>query len=118
MLTQIQIPEPQAAVLVACPRPRAVALPVPALTDPSPRTVSTPEVSLSARWSTGMRGFGFARVERVQRPAGYVAAARVAAPAGILGSGTNGNTGNKKHHQQDEQYLTARRGPVTWRPPH
>jgi hypothetical protein len=30
-------------------------------------------------------------------------------------TGTNGNTGVT---QQDKQYLTARRGPVTWRPPH
>lgn len=68
---------------------------------------------MSMRWSAGTRGFGFAAVERVERPAGYAAAARVNG-AGIVGNGTNGNTSSK----QDQQHLTDRRGPVTWRPPH
>jgi hypothetical protein len=128
MLTQIQIPEPQAALLAACPRPRTSVQRMinPSVINPSPLTpsapvltvssaglVSTPEVSMSMRWSAGTRGFGFAVVERVERPAGYASAARVNG-AGIVGNGTNGNTSSK----QDQQHLTDRRGPVTWRPPH
>ncbi|HET9172658.1 MAG TPA: hypothetical protein VFN97_24745 [Actinospica sp.] len=115
MLTQIQLPEPQAALLAACPRPRAVAPSVSVLTAPSvvPATViAMPVVSLSARWFEGTPGFGAVaaeRVERAPRPVGYVA-------AGIVGKGSNGIS--RKQDQQDKQHLTARRGPVTWRPPH
>ena len=75
------------------------------------RAVPTPVVSMSARWFEGTRDFGAAaveRVERVERPVGYAA-------AGVVGKGSNGTS--RKQHQQDTQHLTARRGPVTWRPP-
>ena len=118
MLTQIQIPEPQAALLAACPRPRAATPSVLSLTVPSRSSVlttamPTPVVSMSARWFDGTRGFGAAaveRVERVERPAGHVA-------AGIVGTGVNGTSRNDQQDKQHKQYLTARRGPVTWRPP-
>jgi hypothetical protein len=56
------------------------------------------------------RAFGFASVER---PARYAAAARPSG-AGIVGDAATGTTSDK----QDQQHLTNRRGPVTWRPPH
>ena len=34
----------------------------------------------------------------------------------LVATGANGS--NNGTQQQDKQYLTARRGPVTWRPPH
>ena len=117
MLTQIQIPEPQAALLVACSRPHALA----------PSSVASPLMSSSPAWagvvrlgavselrrrpvSERPRTFGFAAATRA---VGYAAAPRVIG-AGALGNGTAGTTSSK----QDQQHLTDRRGPVTWRPPH
>ncbi|HTJ66913.1 MAG TPA: hypothetical protein VL551_05230 [Actinospica sp.] len=115
MLTQIQLPEPQAAVLAACPRPRAVA---PSTALPQLSASSSPAWSGEVRLGSVVeerrreRGVGSA-VDT--RPVGYASAARVIA-AGIVvsGFGTNGMTSSKKQ----DQHLTARRGPVTWRPPH
>lgn len=128
MLTQFQIPEPQAALLAACPRPRAV-VPAPAL---APSAVSPLMPSSSPAWAgsvrtgvatatrvvaeerlagltaEGMRGFAFSAATR---PVGYAAATRV------IGAGVVGN-GSTSKDQQDKQHLTDRRGPVTWRPPH
>ncbi|HWG24716.1 hypothetical protein [Actinospica sp.] len=128
MLTQIQIAEPQAAVLAACPRPRAVTPAVlsnrvlsPLMPSSSPAWVgvvrlgAVSEVRRGRLMAERTRAFGFAAATR---PAGYAAAARVIG-AGVVGSGSgsNGTTGSKKD-QQDKQHLTDRRGPVTWRPPH
>lgn len=123
MLTQFQIPEPQAAVLAACPRPRALAAtPVLMPTVPMPSVPSrlvwagVSRLGAVAEERRGLvaertRAFGFASVER---PVRYAAVARPVG-AGILGGdGTTGTTSNK----QDQQHLTNRRGPVTWRPPH
>ena len=125
MLTQIQLPEPQAAVLAACPRPRAVIL-------ASVNAVSTPQVSMStqrprAQWpqpQSAPIAAAPARVVRLGATAGErpVAAERPAYAAAVVvgevrgsGFGTNGFSGKT---QQDKQHLTDRRGPVTWRPPH
>ena len=124
MLTQIQIAEPQAAVLAACPRPRALTSAVPSLSPLMPSTSparvgvvrlgAVSEVRRGRLMAERTRAFGVVAATR----AGYAAAPRVIA-AGVVGSGngTNGSTGSKKD-QQDKQHLTDRREPVTWRPPH
>jgi len=125
MLTQIQLTEPQAALLAACPRPRAVV-------SASVLTVSTPEVSMSTQrpwtqWpqpqSAPVLAAAPVRVARlgavaVERPAASGRPAYAAAVAGVIGGegviGANGFTSSKQH----KQHLTDRRGLVTWRPPH
>jgi hypothetical protein len=148
MLTQFQIIQRQAALLAACPRPRALALsgintlsasavttlPVPSV--PSawshsapisgaafPRVPGLGAVAVEPRRSpsgNGPRSFGFGGAERpaaaVRPRAGFAALAAEGYGNGTdMTTGTNGSNNVK---QQDEQYLTARRGPVTWRPPH
>ncbi|MBR7830078.1 hypothetical protein KDK95_27495 [Actinospica sp. MGRD01-02] len=122
MLTQFQIPEPQAALLAACPRPRAVAPSAVSPLTPSSSPAWAGSVRLGVATVTrvvaeerpaglaghGMRAFAFSTATR---PAGYAAAARV------FGAGVVGN-GSTSKDQQDKQHLTDRRGTVTWRPPH
>jgi hypothetical protein len=124
MLTQFQIPEPQAALLAACPRPRAVVQAPSAVSPLMPSSCSAwagsvrlgvatatravAEERLAGLTGQGMRAFAFSAATR---PAGYAAAARV------FGAGGVGN-GSTSKDQQDKQHLTDRRGPVTWRPPH
>jgi hypothetical protein len=118
MLTQFQTIETQAAVLAACPRPRALAMSVsasPVITRPAPSVPSawSSFAQTFAVMSAHVSGLGaFAEVERPdasERPMpGYA--------FGIGEGRTNGNTGSTK--QQDQKNLTARREPVTWRPPH
>lgn len=126
MLTQYQTTEPQAALLAACPRPRALALvlPVPSVFAP----VAPVATAASASWATAPIAALPLGSER-----------RQGSVAGFDGSGVNGNgvsgsgtgvegTDGKGYariamagpNQQDKQYkqhLTARREPVTWRPP-
>ena len=112
MLTQIQIPEPQAALLAACPRPRAVApssVLMPLMPSSSPAWVGV--VRLGAVVEEPRRGFAASGTSGF----GYAAAVRVVATAGTVGTGNGNGTASK---QQDKQHLTNRREPVTWRPPH
>jgi hypothetical protein len=111
MLTQIQIPEPQAALLAACPRPRAVAPSalMPLMPSSSPAWVGVVRLGAVAE----ERRRGFAAAASGTRGFGYAAAARVV--AGTVGNGNGNGTASK---QQDKQHLTSRREPVTWRPPH
>ena len=118
MLTQFQIIERQSALLAACPRPRTLAL---SAANTSGSTLSARFVtvlsapSVSSAWShSAPISFGFGVDERpamAKRPAtvGYAGASLPVA------TGTNGSNNGT---QQNKQYLTARRGPVTWRPPH
>ena len=112
MLTQIQIPEPQAALLAACPRPRAVAPSalMPLMPSSSPAWVGVVRLGAVAE----ERRRGFAAAASGTRGFGYAAAARVVV-AGTVGNGNGNGTASK---QQDKQHLTTRREPVTWRPPH
>jgi hypothetical protein len=127
MLTQFQIIERQSALLAACPRPRTLALSAANTsgmntsgTDTSGSTLSARFVtvlsapSVSSAWShSAPISFGFGVDERpamAKRPAtvGYAGASL---PVATGSNGSNNGT------QQNKQYLTARRGPVTWRPP-
>ena len=103
MTTQFQIPEPQAALLAACPRPRAVvpSASMPLMPSSSPAWVGV--VRLGAVAEERDRGFA---ASGTRRGFGY-------AVAGIVGNGST----STRQDQQDKQHLTARRGPVTWRPP-
>jgi hypothetical protein len=95
MTTQFPITEPQAALLAACPRPRAVApsASMPLMPSSSPAWVGVARLGAVAEERNG--GFGYA-------------------VAGIVGNGST----STRQDQQHKQHLTARRGPVTWRPPH
>ena len=138
MLTQFQMAEPQAAILAACPRPRALVF--------APAVLSTTEAttawSFPAPIAAPARRLGSA--ESV-RPFGFVGSAGLepsAGPAGIeaeagLGYGARGfvtavasgtavdrpanapagMNGINLQDKQHKQHLTARREPVTWRPP-
>ena len=127
MTTQFQIPEPQAALLAACPRPRTLALSGMNTSgidtsgmntggsNTSGSTLSASFVtalsapSVSSAWShRAPIFFGFGVDER-PAAVGYAGASLPVA------TGTNGSNNGT---QQNKQYLTARRGPVTWRPPH
>jgi hypothetical protein len=146
MLTQIQTTERQVALLAACPRPRALAF-VPASsaitasviansvpTNPvSPRlvttTVSAASVPSSA-WShlAPISAAAFARVPGFGAMAEYAVFAPrpmsgVRMEAGVRRDGEglfglNRENGTTSSKQQDQKHLTARREPVTWRPPH
>jgi hypothetical protein len=140
MLTQFQIIEPQAAILVACPRPRALAtVPAAEWSHSAPivaqvrrvgsaeavrpsgygipgavvsgSVVSGAEVSGSVVSGSGVAGYGVTRV--------LTDAVRVELRGGNGFAGT-GMAGSKQRdpQKQNPQHLTARRGPVTWRPPH
>ena len=136
MLTQFQMTESQAAILAACPRPRALVF--------APATPSTAKAT--AVWSFPVPIAASARrlgsVESV-RPFGFVGLAGLEPSAGLagveaearLGYGARGSVtavasgkavdgpanapiSMNGITQQDKQHLTARREPVTWRPPH
>jgi hypothetical protein len=146
MLTQIQTTERQVAFLAACPRPRALAL-VPAasvianpvltnsvLTNPvSASHVATTAHALSmpSEWSqfAPISAAAFARVPGFgAMAAGYAvfvprpkAGVRMDAAERRDGEGyvgLNREHGTTSSKQQDQKNLTARREPVTWRPPH
>jgi hypothetical protein len=104
MTTQFPITEPQAALLAACPRPRAVApsASMPLMPSSSPAWVGVVRLGAVAEERNG----GFA-ASSTRRGFGY-------AVAGIVGNGST----STRQDQQHKQHLTARRGPVTWRPPH
>lgn len=106
MTTQFQIPEPQAALLAACPRPRAVVPSASTPLMPSSRPAWVGVVRLDAVAVVEERSAGFA-ASGTRRGFGY-------AVAGIVGNAST----STRQDQQDKQHLTARRGPVTWRPPH
>ena len=140
MLTQIQTIERQVALLAACPRPRALAF-VPAAsvlttsviahpmsTSPVTTSVSAPSVPsawshvapISAAASARVPGFGAMAgypvfVPRPLAGVGTDAAARL---DGEGFAGLNRENGSTSSKQQDQKNLTARREPVTWRPPH
>lgn len=120
MLTQFETTETQAALIAASPRPRALAL-----STSAPVVTTLPVPSVPSEWS---------RPALAERPAACYASVVLTAMAGVPmdfatvgGNGTgsarliaealgNGNTSSTK--QQDQKHLTARREPVTWRPPH
>lgn len=111
MTTQFQIPEPQAALLVACPRPRAVVPSASMPLMPSSRPAWVGAVRLGAVAVAEERVRGFA-ASGTRRGFGY-------AVAGIVGNASVGNgSTSTKQDPQHKQHLTARREPVTWRPPH
>jgi len=139
MLTQFETTETQAALLAAYPRPRALA---PCTTAPTSSVTTMPAPSVPSEWSrfapisaaVSARVSGLRVFAEVERPAACYASVVLTAMAGVRadfttvgGNGTgngrligearvNGNTGSTK--QQDQKHLTARREPVTWRPPH
>lgn len=140
MLTQIQTTERQVALLAACPRPRALAF-VPAVSvntdavftapvSANHVATSVPVSSVPSEWSqlAPISAPAFARVPGFGAMAGY--AVFVPRPkAGVRMDATDRRGGegfvglNREHgttssKQQDQKNLTARRGPVTWRPPH
>ena len=164
MLTQFQTIEPQAAILAACPRPRALAgsafasasatvvtaAPVFAteLTATSgfatavfdTAVIATAGIATagiaSSVHTTSVPGAEWSRATAplaaaVRRPgsvderpqAGY-GVRSVPSAAARVETGGNGSTGSTmagtadQPNLQDKQHLTARRGPVTWRPPH
>ena len=138
MLTQFQTIEPRAAFLAACPRPRALAhvAHVGSIVSFTEWSHSAPIASPAA--SARRLGFGIAEEPRpfgatgvVERPApAERQMARYAAETAVVtdptaavvrpghAAGGNGFASTTSTKQQDRQYLTARRGPVTWRPPH
>jgi hypothetical protein len=146
MLTQFQTIEPQAvnareldtAVLAACPRPRALAYVahVGSIVSSTEWSHSAPIAVPAA--SARRLGLGIAQELRpfgatglVERPApAERQMARYAAETAVVtdpaadavrpgfAAGGNGFASTTSTKQQDKQYLTARRGPVTWRPPH
>ncbi|HEX4789094.1 MAG TPA: hypothetical protein VH372_11570 [Actinospica sp.] len=126
--TQFQFTEPQPAILAACPRPRALAV----FTTAIATTGFVAGAPAGAEWPRTTAGIA-AAVRRpgsvVERPAAGYRAARVLTDSAHVelggGSGAHGNAGSamagnglNSSKQQDEQYLTTRREPVTWRPPH
>jgi hypothetical protein len=133
MLTQMQTIERQAALLAACPRPRALALvpaPVNAVLTVNPVTAAVPAACLpSPTWShvAPISHAAFARVPGFG-VAGYAAAPRPMAgvrPDSAARREGHGIVGLSREYsstfgteQQDQKHLTTRRGPVTWRPPH
>lgn len=130
MLTQIQIIEPQAIVLAACPRPRAFVLTASSAAA-QPFGFGAPIAASARRLSPTVfvRPRGFAGVERsaevarAERGFGYGSPAALAAAASgtaveATASAPTGMAGINWQDKQDQQHLTTRRGPVTWRPPH
>jgi hypothetical protein len=93
-----------------------------------PRVPGLGAVAVEPRRSpsgNGPRSFGFGGAERpataVRPRTGFAAPAAEGYGNGRRDNGTDmttGTNGSNNVKQQDEQYLTARRGPVTWRPPH
>lgn len=141
MLTQYQTTEPQAAILAACPRPRVLAPTTFAFRAsvatrvPAAAPVSAPRVP--GAWSQAVAPIAALPQRSVRRPgsaaerseAGY-GVSRVLADAVRVevgsGNGNGGNAGGiagivmagtNQQDKQHRQYLTARREPVTWRPP-
>lgn len=124
MITQIQTTEQQTAILAVCPRPRALAC------APAGSFVATRvSAEAGARWSSSVVRTA-ASVRRpdsvLERPATahgvtrvLVDAVRTEAGSGIGEAGTlMSANGAQQQYPQDKQHLTARREPVTWRPPH
>lgn len=118
MLTQFQTIEPQAALLAACSRPRALAV--------SAVVPASASRAQGAAWSRATAPIA-ALVRRpdsvVERPQAGYGAERVLPGTERVELGGNGTTGitmagNGLQHPQDKQHLTTRREPVTWRPPH
>jgi hypothetical protein len=136
MLTQFQMTEPQAAILAACPRPRALvfapAAPSTAKTTAVwsfPAPIAAPARRLGSVESVRPFGFaGFAGLEpsaalagvEAEAGLGYGARGSVAAVASgrAVDGPANAPISMNGINQQDKQHLTARREPVTWRPPH
>ena len=121
MLTRNQVTEEQAAILAACPRPRALA----------PLAASSASLPASFRSA-------FAAASVAAAPAGFgsVAAVRPSVDerpesgkglwqremtglgfgtAAMVGAGAIAST--IAQYPQDQHYLTSRREPRTWRPP-
>jgi len=127
MLTPFKTIESQAVLLAACPRPRT--LPVSSLTVSPAITMSA--ASAPSEWSGFAQSAATAsvRVPVLGGVFGYAAAlpapmARVLEDFATDGGNGKGNarrivesgaTGTTK--QQDQNHLTPRREPVTWRPP-
>ena len=120
MLTRHQVTEEQAAILAACPRPRAFAPTALVIAPVSFRSASAaPSV---AAVPAGLGSVAAVRPSASERPAsgmggwhrqltglGFAAAAQ----AGI--GATNRTIAQDP---QDKHYLTSRRETRTWRPPH
>jgi hypothetical protein len=128
MLTQFQTPEPQAVVPAACPRPRALVFVAPSA---AAWPACAPIAASARRFGSAesVRPGGVAGVERsagsarAELRSGYAATVILADAAS--GRALNGTTTGRismtsvnPQDKQDEQHLTASRGPVTWRPPH
>ena len=132
MLTQFKTTEPQALLLAACPRPRALARLSATPVFASPVTaMSAPAVSPAWPDFAPILDAAFTRVPAFGAVAGLAEYATVLRPmagvrpdsavrgngGGIVRPGNeNGTSSSEKQH--DQQHLTTRRGPVTWRPPH
>ena len=133
MLNQTQTIERQAALPAASPRPRALAFTAsPVISGPSSMTTLVPTISsvttvsappVPSEWSQSapISATGLARVSGFG--AGGYAAFAPRPMAGVRTDSAVRREGNVSEtstssKQQDQKHLTARRGPVTWRPPH
>jgi hypothetical protein len=125
MLTQNQAAKQQAAILVVCPRPRALswAAPVVPSAERWPATVA-PSVVASPALAGVPAGIGSAASARPasgERPAAYGLRRREMTGLGFgtaLLAGAGATSSTIAQHKQDQQYLTNRRETRTWRPPH
>lgn len=129
MLTPIHVAEEQAAILAACPRPRALAaLAIPAA--PSLVDWSVLRAPSVAAVSAGLGSVAAVRPASDERPetgyglrrrgemAGFGFGTAAPAAAGIAGSLVErGSTTPDQLNQQKQNDLTHRREPRTWRPP-
>jgi hypothetical protein len=136
MLSQFQMSEPQAAILAACPRPRALVFTsaIPSSAEATAAWSFPAPIAASARRLgsvESVRPLGFAGVAGLEPFAGLVGVAseaglgygargsRVAVASAKAAEGpANTRIGMNDSKQQDKQHLTARRDTVTWRPPH
>ena len=119
MLTLNHVAEEQAAILAACPRPRALA---PSLVDWSVLPASS-VLAVSA----GLGSVAAVRPAADERPqvgyarrsemAGFGFFAAILAGAGILGT-VDERARRTQDQNKQQSHLTHRREPRTWRPPH
>jgi len=128
MLTLTHVADEQAAILAACPRPRALAASaislVPSLVDwsvlraPSVAAVSAGFGAVAAvRPAAGVRpesGYGLRRGEM----AGIGFGRAIAAGAGAFGALVERDSKTQDPQDQKKNDLTHRREPRPWRPPH
>lgn len=127
MLTLTHVADEQAAILAACPRPRALAA-VASAAAPSLLDWSVLPASTVVAASAGLGSAAAVRPSADERPeAGYglrpvmagfgVRGAREI-PTGIVERDAKTQDPQHKQDKQRQNHLTDRREPRPWRPPH